>query len=117
MAFKTAASLAFKEGIKLAEPILLEPIGSLSVVAPDENTGDIMGDLNKRRGRVLGMTPLGKGLTEIVAEVPSREMQDFTLFLRQTTRGMGSFKFDFVRYESLPANLVAAAIIDAGDTD
>lgn len=110
MAFKTAASIAYKEGLRQADPVLLEPIGELKVNAPDENTGDIMGELNKRRGRVLGMEPVSNGITQIVAEVPIREMQDFAMYLRQVTRGMGSFTFDFVRYEQLPANLLTEVI-------
>ena len=110
MAFKTAASIAYKEGLKQADPVMLEPIGELKVTAPDENTGDIMGELNKRRGRVLGMEPASNGITVIQAEVPIREMHDFAMYLRQTTRGMGSFELDFLRYEQLPANLLAEVI-------
>ena len=115
MAFKTAAGIAFKEGTKQADPAILEPIGKLFVNAPDENTGDIMGDLNKRRGRVIGMNPAKKGYTEIEAEVPIREMQSFTTQLRQITRGRGSFNFDFLRYEQLPQNLVNEVILSAVD--
>ena len=114
MAFKTAASLAYKEGLRQADPVMLEPIGELNVTAPDENTGDIMGELNKRRGRVLGMEPAGNGNTVITAEVPMREMHDFAMYLRQTTRGMGSFTFEFLRYEQLPANLLADVIASVG---
>lgn len=110
MAFKTAASIAYKEGLRQADPVMLEPIGELKVTAPDDNTGDIMGELNKRRGRVLGMEPVSNGMTLIQAEVPVREMHDFAMYLRQTTRGMGSFTFDFLRYEQLPANLLAEVI-------
>jgi elongation factor G len=110
MAFKTAASLAYKEGMKNADPVMLEPISTLVVTAPDENTGDIMGELNKRRGRVLGMEPVGKGETAVTAEVPNREMHDFALYLRQVTRGMGSFTLEFLRYEPLPANLLSEVI-------
>lgn len=110
MAFKTAASIAYKEGLKQADPIMLEPIGELKVTAPDDNTGDIMGELNKRRGRVLGMEPVTHGTTVITAEVPVREMHDFAMYLRQVTRGMGSFTFDFLRYEQLPANLLSEVI-------
>ncbi len=116
MAFKMAAGIAYREGLKLAEPTILEPIGKLLVNLPDENTGDIMGDLNKRRGRVIGMNPLGKGMTEIEAEVPIREMQSFTMQLRQITRGMGSFTFDFLRYEQLPNNLVSDVILSVNNT-
>ncbi len=112
MAFKTAAALAYKEGLKQAEPVMLEPIGDLKVSVPDENTGDVMGELNKRRGRVLGMEPLEDGMTVISAEAPLREMHSFTMYLRQVTRGMGSFTLDFLRYEQLPANLVAEVIAE-----
>ena len=111
MAFKMAAAIAYKEGLKIAEPVILEPIGKVVVTVPDENTGDIMGDLNKRRGRVLGMTPIISGMTEIVAEVPMREMQSFTTIVRQITRGKGVFVFDFIRYERLPSNLVSEVIL------
>ena len=111
MAFKTAASIAFKEGMKQAEPMLLEPIGSLTVTVPDENTGDVIGELNKRRGRVLGMEPAAKkGLTVVTAEVPYAEMFDFTLILRQMTQGRGYFSIERARYDQLPANLVAEVI-------
>lgn len=110
MAFKMAASIAYKEGLPQADPVMLEPIGSLNVTVPDENTGDVMGELNKRRGRVLGMEPVAPGMTLIQAEVPMREMQDFALYLRQSTRGMGEFFFTFLRYEQLPANLLSTVI-------
>jgi len=111
MAFKTAASIAYKEGLKQADPVLLEPIGSLSVKISDDKTGDIMGELNKRRGRMLGMNPAEDGMTEILADVPVREMHDFATYLRQATRGLGEFSFDFVRYEQLPANLLTDVIV------
>lgn len=110
MAFKTAASIAYKEGLRQADPVMLEPVGTLKVTTPDNNTGDIMGELNKRRGRVLGMEPVSHGVTVIQAEVPIREMHDFALYLRQVTRGMGSFTLDFERYEQLPANLLTEVI-------
>jgi elongation factor G len=111
MAFKMAASIAYKEGLKNADPVLLEPVGSLAVKVPDENTGDVMGELNKRRGRMLGMNPCGENMTEILAEVPEREMHDFTMYLRQVTKGMGTFTFEFARYEQLPSNLVSDVIL------
>lgn len=118
MAFKTAASIAFKEGMKQADPTILEPVGTLKALIPNDNTGDVMGDLNKRRGRVLGMNPAEeKGMTEIVAEVPEREMQTFTMQLRQITRGRGSFEFEFVRYEQLPANLVSDVILSLNSAE
>lgn len=110
MAFKMAASIAYKDGLRQADPVMLEPIGELKVTAPDDKTGDIMGELNKRRGRVLGMEPVAHGITLIQAEVPMREMHDFAMYLRQTTRGLGSFSFEFMRYEQLPANLLAEVI-------
>ncbi|MBQ4051171.1 MAG: elongation factor G [Oscillospiraceae bacterium] len=113
MAFKTAASLAYKAGLPQAGPVILEPIGSLSVLVPDDSTGDMMGDLNKRRGRVLGMNAMGYGMTEIVAEVPMSEMQDFTTVVRQMTQGSGSFSLEFARYEQLPNQLEAAVIAAA----
>ncbi|MBQ8395521.1 MAG: elongation factor G, partial [Oscillospiraceae bacterium] len=107
MSFKMAASIAFKEGMKLANPILLEPIDMLSVTVPDENTGDMMGELNKRRGRVLGMAPAAKkGNTTIEAEVPESEVHDFAMLVRQMTRGRGEFTLSKLRYEQLPAMLV-----------
>ena len=112
MAFKMAASIAYKEGMRNADPVMLEPISTLEVTAPDENTGDIMGELNKRRGRVLGMNPAGNNETTITAEVPSREMHDFAMYLRQVTRGMGSFTLNFLRYEPLPANLLSEVITE-----
>lgn len=116
MAFKMAATIAYKEGIRKAEPILLEPIGALSVIVPDDNTGDMMGELNKRRGRVLGMNPVRKGLTEIIAEVPFSEMFDFAMLLRQVSQGRGSFTIEMLRYEHLPSMLVADVIAKSSPT-
>ena len=116
MSFKTAASLAYKEGMRQAEPVLLEPIGTLEVTVPDENTGDMMGELNKRRGRVLGMQPSKKeGMTDVMAEVPMREMNDFALLLRQMTQGSGWFTLKPLRYEPLPSNLVTEVIVSESD--
>ncbi len=110
MAFKMAASLAYKAGMQAASPVLLEPIGKLSVIVPDSNTGDMMGELNKRRGRVLGMAPDEEGTSVIEAEVPMSEMHDFATLVRQVTQGSGSFSFTFERYEQLPNPLVAGVI-------
>ena len=110
MAFKTAASIAYKNGMPLANPTLLEPIGSLKAIVPDSNMGDIMGEVTKRRGRVLGMNPAESGYQEIIAEVPMAEMHDFSVFLRQATQGRGSYTFDFVRYEDAPANVAQKVI-------
>ena len=89
----------------IANPVLLEPIGSLKATVPDGNMGDIMGEITKRRGRVLGMNPAEQGYQVIDAEVPMAEMHDFSVFLRQCTQGRGSFTFDFVRYEEAPGNI------------
>ena len=113
MAFKLAANLAYKEGIKQAKPFLLEPIGALKATVPEDNTGDIMGEINKRRGRVLGMIPLDGGKQIIEAEVPMATMHDFTTFVRSTTGGRGVFSFDFVRYEPLPPMLEAKVVEEA----
>ena len=110
MAFKLAAGLAYRDGIPQASPVILEPIGNLKVLVPDSNTGDIMGDINKRRGRVLGMNPDEEGLQLIEAEVPMSEMQDFTTALRSMTQGRGSFALAFDHYEQLPSALEAAVI-------
>ncbi len=116
ISFKTAAALAYKEGMRQAEPVLLEPIGTLEVTVPDENTGDMMGELNKRRGRVLGMQPSKKeGMTDVMAEVPMREMSDFALLLRQMTQGSGWFTLKPLRYEPLPSNLVTEVIVSESD--
>ncbi len=115
MSFQMAARLAYKAGIPQAGPVLLEPIGELKVLVPDSNTGDIIGDLNKRRGRVLGMNPVEdeEGISEVEAEVPMSEMHDFTTALRSATQGRGSFSFHFVRYEELPKMLEDAVIEEA----
>ena len=102
MAFKTAAALAYKAGIAEAGPVLLEPIGHLQVFVPAADTGDIMGDINKRRGRVLGMDPTAEHLTCIDAEVPIGEMSDYATMLRSTTQGRGHFTLAFERYEEAP---------------
>ncbi|MCI8554604.1 MAG: elongation factor G [Clostridiales bacterium] len=116
-AFKMAASLAYKAGIPQAGPVLLEPIGALKAYVPGDNTGDIMGDINKRRGRVLGMEPVGEEeLTCVEAEVPMAEMGDFATVLRSLTQGRGYFRFQFERYEEAPMN-VAQKVIEACHTD
>ena len=116
MAFKIATQLAYKTGIPQAKPILLEPIGTLKAYVPDANTGDLMGELNKRRGRVLGMNPVeGDKIQEVVAEVPMSEMGDFTTFIRSLTQGRGYFDYEFVRYEPLPEALSAGVIEKAKD--
>ncbi len=113
MAFKMAAALAYRAGIPQASPVILEPIGNLKVLIPDSNTGDIMGDVNKRRGRVLGMNPEEDGMQLIEAEVPMSEMQDFTTVIRSITQGRGSFELTFDHYEQLPPALEAGVIEEA----
>ena len=102
MAFKTAASLAYKEGMAQASPAILEPIGVLKAYVPGDNTGDVMGDATKRRGRVLGMNPAEDDLTCVEAEVPMAEMGDYAVMLRSLTQGRGHFTLDFERYEQAP---------------
>ncbi len=113
MAFKMAARLAYKAALPEASPVLLEPIGTLKAYVPDSNTGDIMGEVNKRRGRVMGMNPSDDGLQCIEAEIPMSEMFDFTTYMRQLTQGRGHYSFDFVRYEPLPSNLESKVIEEA----
>ena len=110
MAFKTAAALAYKAGMPQANPVLLEPIGHLKATVPDANMGDVMGEVNKRRGRVLGMEPAGEGKQTVEADVPMAEMHDFTTFIRQCTQGRGSFTFTFERYEEAPSNVAQKVI-------
>ena len=105
MAFKTAAIQAFKKGFMEAGPILLEPIESLKVVIPDSYTGDIMSDLNKRRGRVLGMNPTAPGWTTIEAEIPMMELFGYGTDLRSMTGGRGNYSYEFVRYEQAPSDI------------
>lgn len=102
MAFKTAASQAFKKGFMEASPVLLEPIASLKVTVPDKYTGDVMGDLNKRRGRVLGMNPDHKGNTIVEADIPMSELYGYSTQLRSMTGGSGSYAYEFARYEQAP---------------
>ena len=105
MAFKTASVQAFKKGFMEASPVLLEPIVSLKVTIPDAYTGDVMGDLNKRRGRVLGMNPIGGGKQVVEAEVPQSELFDYCTVLRSMTGGRGDYEYEFARYEQAPADI------------
>ena len=113
MSFKLAASLAYKEGIPQASPVLLEPIGTLKVLVPDEMLGDVIGDINKRRGRIIGMEPTTNKLQQIIAEVPIAEMSDFSTAMRSLTQGTATFTLEFARYETVPANIAAKVIEDA----
>ena len=118
MAFKVAALQAFKKGIMEASPILLEPIASLKVVVPDKYTGDIMGDLNKRRGRVLRMNPTEHGYQEIVADIPYMELYGYNTDLRSMTGGSGTFSYEFARYEQTPSDIQEKEIAErAGKLD
>jgi elongation factor G len=105
MAFKTAAKMAFRDGFMKAGPVLLEPIETLKVVVPDANTGDVMGDLNKRRGRVLGMNPIAGGKQVIVAEVPEMELFGYCTVLRSMTGGIGAYEVNFDHYEQAPRDI------------
>lgn len=105
MAFKMAASQAFKKGFMDASPILLEPISSLKVTVPDQYTGDVMGDLNKRRGRVLGMTPVQGGKQIIEADVPTAMLYGYCTDLRSMTGGRGVYEYTFARYEQAPSDV------------
>ncbi len=113
LSFKLAARLAFKNGLPQANPVILEPYGSLKVTIPDEYMGDVIGDLNKRRGRIMGMNPAGHGMQVVEAEVPMAEMHSYAIDLRSMTRGWGAFELDFVRYEETPPNIMQAIIEEA----
>ena len=112
MAFKMAAAVAYKEGIPQTAPVLLEPIGTLKVLVPDEMLGDVIGDINKRRGRIIGMNPAENKMQEIVGEVPMAEMSDFSTAMRSITQGTASFTLEMARYEEVP-QMIAQKIIDA----
>ncbi|MBQ6710993.1 MAG: elongation factor G, partial [Clostridia bacterium] len=94
-----------KAGIPQANPVVLEPVGSLKVTIPDSFMGDIIGDLNKRRGRVMGMNPTEDGLQLVEAEVPMSEVADYAITLRSMTQGRGSFTVKFERYEEVPRDV------------
>lgn len=115
ISFKLAAKLAYKEGLPKANPVILEPVGTLKVRVPDGLVGDVIGDLNKRRGRVLGMNPdeHAKGRTIVEAEVPMAEMANYTIALRALSQGRGVFEYEFTRYEEAPANVAQKIIEDA----
>jgi len=113
MSFKTAASLAYKDGMPKADPVLLEPVGNLKAIVPGDNMGDVMGEITKRRGRVMGMNQADDNMQEIEAEVPQAEMSDFATFIRQCTQGRGYFTFTFERYEEAPRNIADKVISEA----
>ena len=112
MSFKLAAAIAYKEGIPQAQPVLLEPIGTLKVLVPDEMLGDVIGDINKRRGRIIGMEPAANKLQQVIAEVPIAEMSDFSTAMRSITQGTATFTLELARYEEVPAN-IAQKVIEA----
>ncbi len=113
MAFKIAARLAYKKGLAEANPVILEPIANVKVYIPDSYMGDIIGDLNKRRGRILGMNPVDGGLQEVEADVPQAEMFKYANDLRSMTQGRGYFKLKFERYEEAPGNVAVKVIEEA----
>lgn len=102
MAFKMAASMAFKKGMEEANPILLEPIMKMEIIVPDDYMGDVMGDINKKRGRVLGMEQ-EEGMQKVIAEVPMSEVQRYSSDLKSMTQARGEFRSEFVRYDEVPA--------------
>ena len=110
MAFKTATIQAFKKGFMEAGPVLLEPIASIKVTVPDDYTGDVMGDLNKRRGRVLGMNPIAGGCQVIEADIPMTGLFGYCTTLRSMTGGRGTYEYEFARYEQAPSDVQEAEI-------
>ncbi len=112
VSFKLAAALAFKKGIPAADPCLLEPIMHLDIVVPDDYMGDVMGDMNKRRGKIMGMEPQEDGGQKLVAEAPQAELFDYSLALRSMTQGRGSFDMKFERYQEVPKMIADKIIAD-----
>lgn len=110
LSFKLAAILAFKNGMEKAKPVLLEPVVKMEITIPEDYLGDVMGDINKRRGRVLGMEPNEYGEQVLVVEVPEAEILKYSIDLRALTQGKGEFSYDFVRYEELPENIAKRII-------
>jgi elongation factor G len=113
MAFKVAGSLAMRQALEQAAPVLLEPIMQVNVNAPEDTVGDVIGDLNSRRGRPLGMEPVGSGMTEVKAEVPMAEMLTYAPDLRSITGGQGEFTMEFLRYEEVPGHLASKVVDEA----
>ncbi len=113
LSFKTAASLAYKKALELAAPVLLEPVGDLLITVPESLVGDVMGDLNKRRGSVMGMEPAAKkGYTTVQAVAPKAELMDYPIVLRAMTQGRGSFEYQVTGYDTVPANLTAKIVAE-----
>lgn len=113
MSFKMAATLAYRKGMKEASPVLLEPIYQLTITIPEEYMGDIMGDLNKKRGRIMGMEPIDGGKQVITAEAPLAELFKYATELRSMTQARGSFEMEYVRYEEAPANISEKVVAEA----
>jgi elongation factor G len=110
MAFKIAAAQALKKGMAEAQPVLLEPIVNMNITVPDTLTGEIIGDLNTKRGRVLGMNPSGDGVNEIQAQAPLAEVQRYAVDLRSMTQGRGTFSIEFSHYEEVPSQIAQKII-------
>ncbi len=113
LSFKTAASLAYKKALELAGPVLLEPVGDMAITVPESLVGDVMGDLNKRRGSVMGMEPAQKkGYTVVQAVAPKAELMDYPIILRAMTQGRGSYEYKVTGYDVVPANITAKVIAE-----
>ena len=115
MAFKMAASIAFKKGMEEAQPILLEPIMSLKITIPEEYMGDVMGDINKRRGKILGMEPVDNGKQVIYAQAPQAETFKYAIDLRAMTQGRGHFEMEVEKYDEVPNQIAQKIILDANN--
>ena len=115
MAFKLAANIAFKKGMEQAQPILLEPIMKLTITVPEEYMGDVMGDINKKRGKILGMEPTDNGKQVIYAQAPQAETFKYAIDLRAMTQGRGNFEMELEKYEEVPQNLAQKIIMDLKD--
>ena len=113
ISFKLAANIAYRDGLPQANPVLLEPVGELKVYVPENYVGDVMGDLNKRRGRVMGIEPADDGTQVVLAEAPFSEMTDYVISLRAATQGRGRFDFDFIRYDEVPASITEKIIAES----
>jgi elongation factor G len=112
MSFQVAAIHAFKDGMKKADPVILEPIMEAEIFVPDDNAGDVMGEVTSRRGRPLGMEPQGKGLSKISAQVPLSEMLDFSSKLNSLTSGRGYFTMKFSGYQETPSDVQEKIIVE-----
>lgn len=117
MAFKMAASMAFKKGLAEAKPVMLEPVMHVEIIIPEDYMGDIMGDMNKRRGRILGMEPNEGGFQKVVAEAPLAEMFKYATDLRSMTQARGEFVMNFERYDEMPSNLAEKVIEQSKEED